>query len=406
MKRCAWLPFLMLTSVAAMLPAHAESQIGNTAWPALEIKGFGTIGIARSDTDKAEYVRDLSQPNGLGRHWSGKIDSILGLQANLRLNPATEAVAQGIARYRYDGSWRPELSWALLRHDFSPDFTMRFGRMGTEFYMQADSRMIGYANLTVRPPADYFGPIVVSWFDGIDASMTVDTGSGLLRGKVFAGWAAEKAPFVEPYTWDLRGSRMLGGHLDFINGPWQLRIGRSQIRFKHQQPINEAARAAGIPFDMLAAAPELSIAGRHATYDSLGIAYDEGPLQIQGQFSSIQYDTAAYEDTNAGYLTLAYRIGQTTPYIGYSRTRSSQVSLTTPMPPPVAAIVRNFMAQTHADQATITLGTRWDVMRNVALKTQLDMVRGERDSRFPQRNSGADWNGRLNVFSLTLDFVF
>jgi hypothetical protein len=401
MKRCAWLPLLMASILAALPPAHAESQTGKSLSSALAIKGFGTVGIARSDTDKSEYVRDLSQPDGLGRHWSGKIDSILGLQANLRLNPKTEAVVQGIARYRYDGSWRPELSWAFLRHDFSPDFTMRLGRMGTEFYMQADSRMIGYANLTVRPPADYFGPIVVSWFDGIDASKTVDTGSGLLRGKVFAGWAAEKAPFVEPYTWDLRGSRMLGGHLDYINGPWQVRIGRSHIRFKHQQPIREFTG-----FDILAKAPELSVVGRTASYDSLGIAYDEGRLQVQGQISRIRYDTAAYEDTNAGYLTFAYRIGQTTPYIGYSRTHSSAAKLTTPMAPLEAEVVRKFIAETHADQATITLGTRWNVMPNMALKAQLDMVRGERDSRFPQRNSDADWNGRLNVLSLTMDFVF
>jgi len=401
MKRCALLPLLMALSLAGTPTARAETVGHDTLWSALEIKGFGTLGVARADDDKAEYVRDLSQPDGLGRHWSGKIDSILGLQANLRLNARTEAVAQGIARYRYDGSWRPELSWAFLRHDISPDFTVRLGRMGTEFYLQADSRMIGYANLTVRPPADYFGPIVVSWFDGIDASLTTDTGSGLLRGKLFAGWAAEKTPFVKPHTWDLRGSRMLGGHLDYLNGPWQLRVGRSQIRFKHQQPLREVAG-----FDILAAAPELSVVGRTATYDSVGIAYDEGRFQAQGQISRIRYDTAAYEDTHAGYLTLAYRIGQTTPYIGYSRTRSTAARLTTPMAPALATAIRNFIAETHADQSTLTLGTRWDLRQNMALKAQFDMVLGERDSRFPQRNTQRDWDGRLNVFSLTLDFVF
>lgn len=397
---------LMAITLATMPLAHAESQAGGNPWPTLQIKGFGTIGIARSDDADAEFVRDLSQPDGLGKHWSGKIDSMLGLQANLTLNARTAAVIQGIARYRYDGSWRPELNWAFLRHDLTPDFTVRLGRMGTEFYMQADSRMVGYANLAVRPSADYFGPIVVSFFDGIDASMTSDTGAGLLRGKVFAGWAGEKTPFVKPYTWDLRGSRMFGGHLDYINGPWQFRIGRSQIRFKHQQPLNEAARQAGFPIDILAAAPELSIVGRHGTYDSLGFAYDEGRLQVQGQISHIRYDTSAYEDTTSGYLIAAYRIGQTTPYLGYSRTRSSSARLSTPMPPLIAAGIRDFIDQTHADQATVSLGARWDFMQNMALKAQLDMIRGERDSRFPMRNANRDWDGRMNVFSLALDFIF
>lgn len=401
MKRAACLLLLISGLLSATPALHARSADDGTGWPVIGIKGFGTIGIARSDDDRSQYVRDLSQPNGLGRHWSGKIDTMLGLQANLRLSGETEAIAQGIARYRYDGSWRPELSWAFLRHDISPDFTVRFGRMGTEFYLQADSRMIGYANLTVRPPADYFGPIVVSWFDGIDASLTTDTGKGLLRGKLFAGWAAEKTPFIEPYTWDLRGSRMFGGHLDYLNGPWQLRIAHAQIRFKHQQPLRDVAG-----FDILAAAPELSVVGRTAAYDSLGIAYDEGRLQVQGQISRIRYDTTAYEDTQAGYLTLAYRFGQSTPYVGYSHTRSRAARLTSPMPPALAAFIRDFIAQTHADQGTLTLGNRWDLRPNMALKAQVDMVRGERDARFPQRNTQRNWDGRLNVFSLTLDFVF
>lgn len=398
MKRFLWLS--LLTAFSFLPPSVASAETLPEP-PAFSLKGFGTLGVARSTDDHAEYVRDLSQPNGVGTHWSGKLDSVLGLQANLQLGSNSEAVIQAVSRYRYDGTWGPELTWAFLRHSFSPDLTVRIGRLGTEFYMLADSRLVGYANLTIRPAAEYYGPLVISYVDGIDLSKTIDIGPGLLRGKLFAGYAAEKTPFAGPLVWDLHGSAMLGGHLDYLSGPWQFRIGRSQIRFKHQQPIGDLAG-----FDIVGLAPELSIAGTWAKFDSLGAYYDGGRLQVFGQASRIRYDSEAYQDTRAAYLVAGYRIGRITPYLGYSRAYSEASRLSTPLPPTVARAILDFTAQTHSDQHTLTLGARWDVMHNLALKAQIDQVHGKRESRFPMRNATTGWDGQMTVFSLALDFVF
>lgn len=369
--------------------------------PAFTLKGFGTAAATRSNDDNAEFVRDLSQPNGLKGRWSGKVDSVLGIQADFRISDNTSAVVQGITRYRYDGSWRPELSWAFLRHEFSPDVTARVGRLGTEFYMLADSRLVGYSNLTIRPAPEYYGPLVLSYFDGFDVSATTPLGAGLLRGKLFAGLAAEKTPFAEPLTWDLRDSPMVGGNIDYLVGAWQFRIGHAQIQFKNDQPINQMAG-----FDLTGLAPELKIVNTTTNFDSIGMVYDEGPLQVHGMLSRIGYDSAVYEDTRAGYLVVGYRIGRFTPYVGLSRAKSKAAKLTTPLPPFLNQQIRQIMAQTHSDQHTITLGTRWDFQQNLALKAQLDFVRGNDHSRFPVRNANPDWDGRMTVFSVALDFVF
>ena len=42
----------------------------------------------------------------------------------------------------------------------------------------------------------------------------------------------------------------------------------------------------------------------------------------------------------------------------------------------------------------------------MALKAQVDMVRGARDSIYLYPTHDADFNGKLNVYSLALDFVF
>lgn len=369
------------------------------------MKGFGTLGVAYSGNERAQFVRDLSQPSGLQSGWSAKTDSLIGLQANLRVDEQNEAVIQAVSRYHASGNYAPELTWAFLRHDFSPDFSVRFGRLGTEFYMLADSRLVGYANLTLRPPPDYYGPLVISYFDGIDLSATekVDSGqlSGLLRGKAFVGHAAEKAPFSNPLIWDMKRSLLLGGHVDFLSGPWQLRLGHTQIRFSQNQPLNQAAG-----MDVFAIAPELSVAGKWTHYDSLGVVYDKGPLQIQAMASRIHHQAKSYEEGRAAYLIAAYRQGPVTPYLGYSRVKSTPEALTAPLPPSLLAQLSQLVAQTHSDQHTVTIGARWDFRENLALKAQADLIRGTPRSVFSFPFGASGWSGRMNVFSLALDFVF
>jgi hypothetical protein len=70
--------------------------------------------------------------------------------------------------------------------------------------------------------------------------------------------------------------------------------------------------------------------------------------------------------------------------------------------PVVAAI----MADAHVDQKTTMIGARWDLVRNMALKAQWDAIRGEPTSIFPYRQESAGWSGKMDVFSLTMDFVF
>jgi hypothetical protein len=386
--------------------AYAADSDESKPWTSLDnlvIKGFGSLGLARSDVDSAEYVRDLSQPRGLRRQWSSKIDSVLGVQANLAFDDQTEGVVQLISRYRYDGSHEPEVSWAFLRHEFLPDVQMRFGRLGTEFYMLADSRLIGYANTWVRPPADFYGPLVFSHLDGVDATIGGSLGDGLVRVKLFGGRSPEKTPFFDTVTWDLRGSRLIGGHVDYFEGPWQFRIGRSAVKFSG----NELPLVALAGFDVIQLVPELSSVHKTSRFDSLGAIYDQGPLRIQAMLGRIQHETASYEDSRAAFIVGSYRIGEFTPYVGFSKTRSKASNISTLVGvPEIDAMVRSLPSATHMDQHTYTLGARWDFRQNWALKVQFDSIHGAPDSVFLFRGPMPQWGGRMKVLSATLDFAF
>lgn len=400
------LTLVLAGALAAALPCLGAED-GAAGRPGVSLKGFGTVGIARSDNDSVQFVRDLSPLDGLTRNWSGKVDSLLGLQANIQLSEQSEGVMQVVSRYRYDGTYTPEVTWAFLRHDVSPALSLRAGRLGTEFYMLADSRLVGYANLTVRPPPDYYGSLVFSYIDGLDVSATTPLAGGLLRGKLFAGASPEKTPFVNN-PWDLAGSLLVGGHVDYLRGPWQFRLGHSQIRFENETPMNALAESLGGPPGFLSYVPELSVAGKWARFNSFGVVYDDGPLQLQLMLSQTRHESTQYEDSKAGYVIAAYRLGQVAPYLGYSQVKSSAKTLASPAPAPLAPLTASLMAQTHSDQHTLFLGGRWDLQPNLALKAQMDWIRGTPSSLFPFRgeDTPAAWNGNMRVFSLAMDFIF
>ena len=390
-----WLALIVSPGTIGSAAAVDQFETG-AANSGFTLNGFGTLGIARSDNDQAQYIRDLSQPYGLTTNWSAKVDSVLGLQAGYRFDNEFDGMLQAISRYRYDGSYRPEISWAFLHYSPNPDLNLRVGRLGTEFYMTADSRLVGYANLTVRPPPDYFGPLIFSYLDGFDVDLAKPVTNGLLRGKLFAGYSPETSPFVGAITWDLSGTLLVGGYLDYQTGPWQIRLGHAEVRFNKELPLD--ALVPGI----IEAAPELSVLDQWARFDSLGAVYDQGPFQLQLMLSRTRHDSAAYEDTKAGYAIASYRIGKVTPYLGYSRVTSKPPRFD-PASPPLAAQIGS---ATHSDQHTWFLGGRWDIRKDLDLKVQVDSIQGSPSSIFPFRGDPVVWDGRMTVFSLTLDFMF
>lgn len=398
--KSGWLPFwaaLLLGFAHAV--AHGETD-------QFSLRGFGTLGLARSSSDHAKFVRDLSQPDGISEgRWSGRIDSTLGVQANWQASTELEFVGQVVSRLRYDGSRDPELMWAYGKWEPDARVSLRAGRIGADFMMLADSRLVGYSYLPVRPSADFFGPLFFSHFDGADASLSLPLADGIVRSKLFAGATQEKA-IGTPGVWDTRGSPVRGVVLDYMKGEWLFRANYAQIKFADN--INFSTLINGLRgVGANAAADLLLTKDKVARFYSIGAVYDRGPLQVQMMLNRITQESAVFQNSHAGYLLASYRQGTVTPYTGVSWWKTNYKHYTTGLPPnPLNVFFNEVMNASGADQRTYTLGARWDVMTNVALKLQWDAIHGDAGSRFPYASADAGWNGRTHVISTTMDFVF
>ena len=414
-----WTSRRLCSALAIAVTFCASAAVAETglSFNGLEISGFGTLGALQTDTDDVDVTRDQSQQHGAKTNLSLKQDSLIGIQAYYKANAALDFVAQGVSRYGPRGDYRPELMAAFGRYAATPNLSLRAGRIGMEFYMLADSRLVGYSYLTVRPPREIFTTLPFQYVDGADFTATAPVGDGILKGRVFLGQSGEEAPVAGDFV-SMRGAPIAGAYVEYQSGDWQWRVSYAQIEFKDELPgavtalragLNQASRF-GFP-GAAEAAESISLTDTVSRFYSIGAVYDSGPLQVQGMLAQVRHESAIYQDSLAAYLIAGYRIGQFTPFAGLSTSRSTAESVSSGLPdvPPFTILTAGLnaaIARTHTDQTTYTLGARWDFRRDMALKAQVDMVRGARDSVWLYPTSNAAFDGKLNIYSVALDFVF
>ncbi|MGZ5619743.1 MAG: hypothetical protein ACXWFG_02650 [Methylobacter sp.] len=403
--------YMRIPALFLCLLASGSSIADDNIFSALTLHYFGTAGLSYVTSGQADFVRDLSQPNGAkGGQWTYELDTLAGAQANIQINEQLEIVGQAVSRHRYDDTYTPELTWAFAKYSPRPDIDLRGGRLGTDFYMRADSRLVGYSYLTVRPSVDYYGGIPFQSLDGVDGAFTLPLGEGLLRAKAFTGYSPEKIPLENTEPWNISDSLFIGGSLDYQWDSWQFRLGYFQLRYERDLPGSFTTLMTTLRQTPLqsaqAAAISLAVGGTTSRHYSAGVVYEEGPLQVQLMVSGVKHESAFFQDSVSGYVLTGYRVGDITPYAGLSWSRSNPTIPNSTGIPAIDNAVVSAIGRTDSNQNTYTLGLRWDFYSGMDVKVQWDAVRGRSDSTFLYRWEQPSWTGQTHVLSTVLDFAF
>src|ERR1700681_3039554 len=110
-------PFGVSVSIAlALLLSHtAEADNGlNTLSDMFTYSGFGTAGVARSDTNRAEFAIG-NQMTGASENFDYKTDSKLGLQGTFAPTPWLSGTLQALAEDRDSPEITTQIEWAYLK---------------------------------------------------------------------------------------------------------------------------------------------------------------------------------------------------------------------------------------------------------------------------------------------------
>lgn len=399
--------------VAAVLAATVamQAQAGALDDGNLSISGFGTVGVAKSNTDDAKFAR-YNQADGVGDSTRIGLDTNLGLQATYKINDWLSGTAQVLTRKATEHSFTTDLTWAFLKARINDEVSVRVGRVVVPTFLISDYQNVGYANTMMRPPIEMYSQNPIENSDGADINyqhafgelnFTAQAFAGVSRGKLFvSSGAGSTATYRAPAA----GLSVSGEY-----GPFLLRFAhaRADMHINDLQPINGLTTTLNtVGFTQLASDLTFTT-GKKIAFTSVGGTMDWNNIVAQAEYAQRRAKEAVYlPDTNSWYTMVGYRVGKVLPYYAHASAKGAGSSVTTPAAlarvPALNTAVTGLL--TSAEQTSDIVGVRWDFAKSVALKVQVDRVKPKAKSGLLINVPAAGYNKDVTVVAAGLDFVF
>lgn len=395
-----------------------QAQAADQGYPTFDFNAYGTIGAAHSTEDKADFVSGPGQSEGAGdsEDVTFAIDSRVAAQLTVNFTPKLTAVAQVVSEQRDNNSWTPYFEWANIKYDFTPDMSVRVGRIVLPSFIVSDYRKIGYANHWARPPVEVYSMVPVTNSDGIDAIWRLNHGNLTNTLQPFAG---RKNLHFGGATWE--GKHVLG----FTD---TLEFGNALLRASYIRADVTSAGAINQFFDAFkqfgplgsAIADRYQINGTRIEGIVAGARYDAGNWFTMAEW--VRTSSHSFLGSDRGwYVTGGYHFGAFTPFATYS-TRDALDNyereqglepLYRALPPQVLPVAGFLNMQLQGlirstDSSTLSVGTRWDFRENFNFALQLDHVDLEDGTSGSLINvqPGFVSGGSLNIITATVSFVY
>lgn len=360
--------------------ALAISSSHVLAAPDFRVSGFGTLGYVTTDTDNAEYRSSLRQHKGAtdsNGDWG--VDSRLGLQANSTINDTFSAVAQGFISRR-DGDSSPDIEWLFLQADIFEGTSLRAGRMLVPTFLLSDFRHVGYAQHWLRSPVEVYGTFLNTSFDGLQGVSRFSLGDFNATAQLSGGQATGNKKYfaIGPdfFETDEDSDSIYSASFSLQQGDWTGRVGYTHMR------------------DVEIISSGRTINSGNDDFFSAGLQYDNGSLLAMSEHIWRRWDSDGAEDgaldSEAFYLTAGYRFGDVMPYITYSEFSPKGDGY------PSSLDTRK----------TTAIGARWDVVRNLAVKAQVEEISGGVGDQFIANTEHQLRQPTTQAYSIALDFIF
>ncbi len=403
----------MLIAIGWAAFAHADDSVTRPSW---SLRGFGSAGVAYSDHAGADYTSSVLKASGAGAsgRWSGDVDSRLGAQLGVKAGKQWSGVLQVISEQRLDGSYEPIVEAANVKFQATPDLSLRVGRIAVPMFLAADYRKVGYAYPWVRTPVEVYGAIPFNTSDGVDASYRWNRGALNNVTQAFFG----RTHMRLPGSGHIEARKLAGVSNSVEYGAASARVSMltTDLTIDVLREFFNGLRAFGPQGAALA--EHYAVERKRANALSIGVSYDPGNWFVMGELGRIKTRSFLGETTGV-YASAGYRLGHFTPYLGYARVRANspttEAGLRLDGLAPAAAgtgaglnAYLNWLLTTVPVQRTVSVGARWDVVTDVALKVQLDRVQPLGGSRgtFINVQPGFRSGRPVTIASAVLDFVF
>ncbi|WP_347332415.1 porin [Marinimicrobium locisalis] len=377
--------------------------------PSWNINGFGTLGVVHSDEDQADFTSGLLAEEGAGYSdsWSAKVDSKVGVQLSSNFTPKFKAVLQLTSEQGHDGSFDPEVEWANVSYNVTPDFTVRVGRTVLPTFMASEYRKVGYAMPTVRPAEEVYDLVPITNSDGID--IIYQKRFDEVTNTLHLLYGQKSTDLPDGFELDADNAITLANTLEWRETTLFASYSQADLTTDVLAPFFDSFRAFGPQGEKLADYFDLNDTTLRVV--SLGGRYDPGDWFVTGEWANSRSRSFIGEH-RGWYLTGGVRINALTPYLTVADLRAkgelSHPGLPIPQAEPLNQGLNQLLYGNTSDQGRVAMGLRWDFTPDMALKIQYDRLNLRRGTRGVLSNTqpGFEGDDPVSLFSATVDFVF
>jgi predicted porin len=372
--------FITLIGIFACI---TNAGAGETDQPMFTFGGFGSLGVSHSSMNLGDYTLDSSIPKGpgLSENWSTTNDTRIAGHLAAQFTPKVSAVLQVDSEYHSGNTYQPEVEFANVKYAFTPDASIRAGRLTLPTFLESENRDIGYTYAWIHPPVEVYRQEATTHSDGVDVNYRLQIGEVGNSIKALYGRSTLETNDFQT-TSDL-SSKHLWGIFDTVeNGPTTIHVGYQERDTNSEYLLTGQTGTLVKDSDL-----------------SVGVQYDPGDWFAMSEW--IQREST-YK-TSAMYVSGGYRLKKFTPYLTYSQ--NSPGSFLQGFPPPSS----NGIRLANRSQSTVSLGVRWDFMRDTDFKFQYDQVKLSDNSNGFLANVPPNVNlygEQFHVISAVIDFVF
>jgi hypothetical protein len=366
-------PFgVSVSTVLVLLLTHAAAADNdfNTLSDMFTYSGFGTAGVARSDTNRREYVIG-NQMAGATENFDYKTDGKLGLQATFAPTSWLSGTVQALAEERNSPEITTQIEWAYLKAQPIADLLIHYGKLELPLFLVSDSRNVGYTATWLRAPDAVYGEALFDTYEGGDISYKLELGNYSVTAHGLLGAPNPVTQLAAPgFAQIFTGHHMYGydvtADLDIVT------LRASLLELDYRTYADGA----------------LNQDGKYHFY-SVGVAYDRNNIIAQGEFIELRTGDPT-DAVNGWYVMVGYRLDKWVPYLIYANSHQNQAASGT-VP--------------EMNGPTESVGVRLDLFKSVDFKAQFDHAKAF-DYGTPFINIQPGFNNEANIFSLAADFVF
>jgi hypothetical protein len=334
----------------------------------VRINGFANLvtGITTS-SDESLY--------GYDDKLSFSEESLFAIQVSGDVNDKMSATAQLVARGNND--YEPEFEWAYLTYQATDKVSVSAGRLRLPLFKYSASKDVGYSYHWVNAPRAVYD-VDFNNLDGVRVDYSDYSGDWEYNLQLGFGTVTNDLnTSVGPARLEVENVVLVSAEAaynylklraSYVTSKASLDNDTFNATFNSLRQVGLNTLADSMAFD-----------NDTATFTGFGVEYDTFEWFIGGEWTQTKVEDSFNPTNTSFYLTAGFRSGKWTPSVTYEKQDANNAlkfldqvaALPAQFQPTATAVVVGFQQPFAEENDIITLGVRYDLDTNVALKADI-----------------------------------